>query len=106
MLMLKNFIALIIASIVFVFGLPYFGKLLNVIVFLHQKISAIVGSVFAAGGAGDDISRILSLLILPLILSFIVYIILWLLHKRNTDAPYAVYAAWVLWIVLAVVSLR
>lgn len=100
--MFKNFIALIIASLVIIFSLRFLQIILHWLLQINDRLSQSLHTLLT-GPVGETVADILAMLILPIIIGAIVGTALWLIQKRSQQACFfAIITTWVAWLILVI----
>ncbi|MBU0455361.1 MAG: hypothetical protein ABIH77_02585 [Pseudomonadota bacterium] len=99
--MLKQSIALIIASLLVVLSMKYLHQGLEGIAIMHAYMVNGFGKLFAGGASGYLAKNAIVLFVIPFVIAGIVSGIYWLFKKGGM--PYVYHVMWALWIVLATV---
>lgn len=100
--MFKNFIALIIASLVVVFSMRFIQVVLNGLLQLQAKLNHLLHTLLT-GPVGDVVAAVLAMMILPIIVGVIVGLVIGLISKRREQACFfAIVVTWVIWPMLVV----
>jgi len=96
--MLRHIALLILLSIIAIFLLHEIGLLLNILVYLHNMIAHFLAGIFSNSSMGKLLSRAISLMLTPLIITALPGFIYWLLARRELDYVYLI--AWIVWVML------
>lgn len=95
--MLKQFIAIILLSVIVILTMSHVQHVLQWIVSGHEWVSQILLEVFSGGATGSLIRNLISILVIPLFVASIPVVIYWL--AKRSWFPYFMEFAWVTWIV-------
>lgn len=96
--MLKHILLLIVLSIVVIIGLHQLAIFLHWIGYGHAWLAGKFNLLFSGISFGFLISRVLALIIIPLIVSLIPAFIYWLI--KRSEMPHLFLVVWIIWIML------
>ena len=95
--MLKQIIAIVVLSVVIIFGMSYTQQGLQLMVSGHGWISNLLKDIFTGGQTGNIIRQLIALLAMPIVVAFIPAVIYW--FARRKWFPYFMELLWVMWLV-------
>lgn len=101
MITLKHFLALIVLSILVLFGKPFFIDFLRLLGSTHGWFAAHLVFLFSWTHYSKLCSEILALTITPILIALVPAFIYWI-FKRG-EMPYLFLVMWVIWVILATV---
>ena len=99
MQMIKQIIALVLLSMIIVFGMSYAQQAIQLLLNAHDWVSQVLTEVFSGGQAGNLARGLIALLALPLLAALIPAIAYWML--RRSWFPYFLEIVWIVWLVQA-----
>ena len=102
--MVKQFLILIVLSVVVIILKNSLAQVLHGLVWLHQQIGNWLSVIFSQGYTGQIIKDVLALILLPLLFGLVVALVLW--SFKRSAASQAMLVIWVVWIVLTVAILQ
>lgn len=103
--MLKHILALITLSIIVILFLPQFAVCLHYIGQFHSWVAELLLNVFSSSEVGRLITRVLALLLIPLIIALFPAFLFWVARRR--EMPHLATVTWILWVMLAtIIALR
>lgn len=94
--MIKQMIALVVASILIIVGMTYSQQVMQYIINAHDWIAQILTEVFSGGQAGNLARGLIALLAIPVVVGLIPALVYWAI-KRNWF-PYFMQLVWVTWL--------
>ncbi len=95
--MLKQLIILVLLSIIIILTMPYVQHGLHFLLASYHWISNLLAPIFSGGEAGNIIKKLIALLAVPIIVSFIVAFLYWIV--KRSWFPYFIDIVWVLWLI-------
>lgn len=96
--MLKHILLLIVLSIIVIIGLHQLALFLHWIGYGHAWLAGKFNLLFSGISFGFLISRVLALIIIPLIVALIPAFIYWLI--KRSEMPHLFLVVWIIWIML------
>lgn len=95
--MLKQSIAIILASILVILSMAHAQQVLQVLLNGHEWVSQTLTNVFSGGDAGSLVRNLLALLAIPLLVGLIPVTVYWLAKRKWF--PYFMQFVWVTWLI-------
>ena len=96
--MIKHILAIIILTLLIVFGLPFCFNAMQYFYNFYAWIIDLLNNVFAGGQLATFIKQVLTILIISFGLSGIVAGIYW--GFKRSHFPYFTHLCWIVWIIL------
>jgi type IV secretory pathway TrbL component len=97
--MLKQVIYLVIASLVVVLLAVYLDQALQQLSNLYTMVAGWFSEVFASGRLGSILTELLSLFLIPLVITGVIAGAYWAFRRKSF--PYFNAVVWTIWLVLA-----
>ena len=100
---MKNFLTLLIASLVVVFFKHELAYVMDWMLSIHDHVISLLGHIFSHGKSGMVVLSVLTLLLIPILVGVVVGGVYWMVRRNRM--PYLVELVWVIWFVLMTIMI-